>query len=255
MTRYLVNMKKIKVNLIFQLAFVLLFICQGCEKMEDTYKQYLDGGEIIYPGRADTLKAFPGKNRIKLQWLIVSDPKVVRAMVYWNNKADSVEVRIHKTANTDTVSVVIPGLDEGLYTFDVYTYDAAGHRSVRSQVIGEVFGASFQRTLANRLVKTVQWLNLPQQGEIPAFRGGQITWYGVNVLAVFMDIRYTREDETGAVLREVPVKTPGRQPLFRETTRLPLWKQNTPVRYRTAFMPDSAAIDTFYTDYTIYNTH
>ncbi|PWG78180.1 DUF4998 domain-containing protein [Pararcticibacter amylolyticus] len=248
-------MKKTKITLFVQLAFALLLICQGCDKMEDSYKQYLEGGELIYPGKADSLKAFPGKNRVKLRWLIVSDPKVVGAKVYWNNKSDSVNVPIRKTSSTDTISVIIPGMEEGLYTFDVYTYDAAGHRSVGSQVIGEAYGASFQNTLANRLVKSVQWLNLAQTGTTPAFRGGEITWYSASVLAVFIDIGYTREDGSAASVREEPVRVPGRPVSFRETTRLPGWNKDLSFRYRTAFKPDSAAIDTFYTDYTVYNPH
>ena len=246
-------MNNIKASLLSLLAIILLIANQACEKMEDTYAEYLEGGEIIYPGKADSLQAFPGNRRIVLQWLIVSDPKVVRAVVYWNNKTDSVVVPIQKTADVDTISVILPDMEEGLYTFDVYTYDNAGHRSLGSQVIGEVYGGTFQQTLGNRLVRSVDWVDLPQDGEIPAFKGAQVSWYGVNMQAIFMDIRYTQEDGSVITVREEPVRISGRPPLFREVTRLPDCKENSAITYRTAFMPDTLAIDTFYTEYSTYS--
>jgi hypothetical protein len=247
------NLKTIKFSLSF-LPLVFLMLAASCEKMEDTYSDYLKDGEIVYPGRADSLKAFSGNERLALQWRIVSDPKVVRAVVYWNNGADSLIVPFKKTSHVDTVNIVLPHLEEGLYTFDVYTYDKSAHRSVVSQVIGEVFGESYRRTLSNRLINTVSWLNLPQNGVIPAFRGGEISWYGVNAEAIFIDLEYTKEDGTKAMLREEPVKTnDGRPPLFRVTTRLPNWRANSTIKYRTAFVPDVMAIDTFYTEVKLYN--
>ncbi|WP_176146142.1 DUF4998 domain-containing protein [Parapedobacter luteus] len=245
-------MKKINALSVLLLAVVLLLLGQACEKMEDTYAQYLQGGEIIYPGKADSLRAFPGDQRIALQWLIVSDPKVVRTVVYWNNGTDSITVPIQKSADIDTITVILPDMEEGLYTFDVYTYDSLGNRSVGSQVIGEVYGETYHQTISNRLVRSVEWLDLPQEGDIPAFKGAQINWYGVNMQAVFMDIRYTHEDGRIVAIREEPVRVSGRPPLFRETTRLPDWQRNSAITYRTAFMPDTLAIDTFFTEYTVY---
>lgn len=246
-------MKNKNLRLFSVLAASLLLATQACEQMEDTYARYLADGEIVYPGKADSLRAFPGNRRIKLQWLIISDPKVVKAVIYWNNNADSLEVPIQKTSSVDTISVMLPDMAEGLYTFDVYTYDNFGHRSIGNQVIGEVYGETYQQTVGNRLIRSVEWLDLPQEGEIPAFKGAQINWFGLNVQAVFMNIRYTHEDGTRIDVREEPVRIAGRPPLFRETTRLPGCRENSLITYRTAFMPDTAAIDTFYTDYHVFN--
>ncbi|WP_256005294.1 DUF4998 domain-containing protein [Pedobacter deserti] len=246
------KIKSLKFPMFFLFALVTV-IAASCEKMEETYNGYLKEGEIIYPGKADSLMAFPGNGRIGLQWLIVSDPKVEKAIVYWNNHADSVVVPIRKTSQVDVIKVTLPDMEEGLYTFDVYTYDKSGNRSVGSQVIGEVFGESYQRTISNRLIRSVSWLNLPQQGSVPAFRGAEISWYGVNAQAIFIDITYTREDGTTGTHREEPVRVSGRPPLFRETTRLPNARPNSRISYKTAFVPDPLAIDTFYTELKHYN--
>lgn len=246
------NTKTLKSLLLFFGSAVLL-LTASCEKMGDTYAEYLKDGEIVYPGKADSLTAFPGNGRIKLQWLIISDPKIVKAAVYWHNQSDSLIIPIKKTSNVDTIKVNLPDLEEGLYTFDVYTYDKAGNRSIGSQVIGEVFGESYQRTISNRLIKSVAWLDIVQQGNTPAFKGAEITWYGVNAQAIYVDIEYVKEDGTVVKLREEPVRVSGRPPLFRETTRLPNCAANSTIRYRTAFVPDPLAIDTFYTDVNQYN--
>lgn len=246
------NIKTLQLSLLlFASAFLLL--TASCEKMGDTYEEYLKGGEIVYPGKADSLAAFPGNKRIALQWLILSDPKIVKAVVYWNNQADSVIVPIQKTAHVDTITITLRNMEEGLYTFDVYTYDKAGNRSIGNQVIGEVFGESYQRTISNRLIRAVSWLDLPQEGSTSAFKGAEISWYGVNAQAIFLDVEYTKEDGATALLREEPVRVSGRPPLFRETMRLPNCQINSTITYKTAFVPDPLAIDTFYTEIKHYN--
>lgn len=247
------HIKTMKPSLLLLLSILLVLTAASCEKMEDSYSKYLKDGEVIYPGKADSLVAFPGNKRIGLQWLIMSDPKIIKAVVYWKNHADSLVVPIKKTSKVDTIKVILPGMEEGLYTFDVYTYDKDGNRSIGNQIIGEVFGESYQRTISNRLIRTVTWLNLPQQGVTPAFKGAEIAWYGVNAQAVFIDISYIKEDGSSATLREEPVRVFGRLPLFRETTRLPNSKPNSTISYRTAYLPYELAIDTFYTEVKRYN--
>jgi len=238
----------------------LLTVCSGilllasCDKMEDTYKQYLDDGEIIYTGKADSLRALPGNKRIGLTWLIVSDPKIVKTVVYWNAKRDSVVVPVHKTAEVDTLNVVIPDLEEGVYTFEVYTFDAEGNSSIKTEVIGEVFGDTYQHSLYNREVKQAAWINLPAQTDPPAaaFTGVQIDWFGAAGQAVFVEIAYTNQAGEQIVLRDFPVQVGNRPPQFRETSRLPDYLRETSFSYRTAFKPDSAAMDTFYTDFDVF---
>src|SRR3546814_11645609 len=92
------------------LAFVLV---SGCAKQDDTYRQFLDKGEIVYVGKADSVQVFPGKNRLKLSWLILADPNVSKAKVFWINHSDSLEIPIIKSSGIDTVEIVITGLDEG----------------------------------------------------------------------------------------------------------------------------------------------
>lgn len=224
-----------------------IFAClllAACEKQEDIYKDFLKDGVIIYTARVDSLKAFAGDNRIALSWLLTSDPKITQCRVFWNNGADSVNVPVQRTSGVDTVRVTIPGLNENVYAFHVYTYDSKGHSSVKEEVIGTSYGAVYQATLANRPVRKASYKAASQRAEI--------IWFGISPEAVAVDIEYTNETGQTVQQREVALKhptDPNRPAKFNDTTFLEGYKQGTEIRYRTAYKPESTAIDTFYTQY------
>ncbi|MGX5817491.1 DUF4998 domain-containing protein [Chitinophaga lutea] len=216
----------------------------ACEKMEDTYSEYLKDGVIVYTARVDSLRAYPGKNRIELEWLLVADPKITKCRVFWNNNGDSVEVPVQRTSGIDTVGVILNNLPENIYSFHVYTYDNAGHSSVKEEVIGAVYGDIYGSSVSNRPVKSAKYQSAQKRAEV--------TWFGVNSQAVAVDIEYT--DLSGAVVksREVPVINPAnplKPPAFRDTIYLANYKQGQSFRFRTAYKPVPQAIDTFYTPY------
>src|SRR5690606_15689496 len=99
-----------------------VFTMMACSKMDD-YRKYTDEKEIVYSGKADSLVVYPGKNRLMLSWVLVSDPKISRARVYWRNKADSVEVPITTGPGVAAVKVVLENMEEGCYSFEVVTLD------------------------------------------------------------------------------------------------------------------------------------
>src|SRR5690606_26589276 len=105
--------KKIKVALLLCASAVILW---SCGKMDETYKEFIEGGERVYVGKADSAVTFSGRGRVQLQWLAVADPKIVQAKVFWSNRSFSKELAIDKTAGTDTVRVMIDDLPEGEYS-------------------------------------------------------------------------------------------------------------------------------------------
>ncbi|MDR0385227.1 MAG: DUF4998 domain-containing protein, partial [Prevotellaceae bacterium] len=133
-------------------VYLMILIAAGwfasCKDMDSMYKEYVVPNGIVYPQRADSLKIYPGLNRVKLTWFKALDPKVVKAMVYWNNYTDSLSANISSGENLMTV--VINDLPEGTYTFFVKTFDAAGNASVPSEVTGIVYGVNYALTLSSR---------------------------------------------------------------------------------------------------------
>ena len=51
----------------------------------------------VYIGKADSLKAFSGKNRIKLTWQMQNDPRGVKAHIYWKDRTESVEINLDRS--------------------------------------------------------------------------------------------------------------------------------------------------------------
>lgn len=211
-------------------AGLLVCLLAACKKMDYTYKKFLKGGDIIYPGKADTIQIFPGHDRIKLSWLLTSDPSIVLCRVYWNNKTDSVSIPVNRSKGIDTVSVIIDSLAEGYYNFEIYTYDKDGHASVPSDTIGQVFGKVYANSLRNRVIKKMYW------NDDTAF----IFWYSAAAGSTGSEVDYTDKNGLSQTFKVSPSDT---------ATRLPDFKLHDGFRYRTGFLPDSMAIDTFFTAY------
>jgi hypothetical protein len=209
-------------------CFLVFLSAQSCDKMDATYKEYIAGGEIIYVGKADSVKIYPGKERIKLSWLLLSDPKIAKAVVYWNNKANSQTVDIVKSHQVDTINVILNNVAEGYHTFEIYTFDSSGNSSIKVEVAGSVYGDNYTGSLLNRGINRIDYadgnviVNWRSSGQDAV--GTQLTYTDIN------DNEYTIwVDKSSA------------------ETLLPSFKPNSEIRYTTAYMPVTNAIDTFYT--------
>lgn len=207
-------------------AFFAVIALISCSKMDDTYNEFLGYGQAKYPGKADSVKVLSGNNRMILTWLNSADPKVTRAKVYWNNRADSLDVPINNTMD----SIIIPfnNAAEGTYVFEIYTFDTDGNRSVRVEAIGRVFGPTYQSRLLSRpiydatVVNDSLWINWGGLSDT-AIVGTQVTYKDANnVTRSFM------VDEA-ELLSQFPDFPRG------------------DIQYRTIYLPDVNAIDTFYT--------
>jgi hypothetical protein len=199
----------------------------SCGDMTDDYKQFQEGGEFVYPAKADSVEAHPGKNRIELQWLILSDPSITSATVYWNARRNSKEVSISRTSGIDTIKVILDNMEEGTHTFEIYTFNANGDRSVAAEVIGTVYGERYEASLLSEAYSLVYNIE----------KGAFITWNSQMDNVLGNEVRYTT-----SAGKTAPVFVEKGDTLF----TLPDFDHVSPVTYRTAFIPPSA-VDTFYT--------
>lgn len=236
------NLKKYR---IFIFLLGIGFIISACDKMEDGYMEFTKGGEIIYLGKADSVKTFSGKNRIKVSWLLISDPKIIKSVIYWNEKADSAIVNIQRTAGVDTVSVLLNNMQEQTYNFEIYNYDAAGHSSIKEEAIGTVYGNNYAETITNRSFESAEYDHTT--------KSVNVNWYGAATEAVVVEMVYT--DINGAQktikdFRTVEPTNPLNPYTFPTVTNMPKYKKGTTFKYRTGYLPKTNAIDTFYTEFT-----
>src|SRR5690606_2603265 len=207
----------------------LMMALASCSKM-DEYKQYMSEGETRYVGRADSAIAYPGKNRILLSWLLISDPNITRCKVYWDNRADSAEISVEKTGGIDTIYLMLENMEERTYNFELFTYDDDGNSSVPVYETGAAYGEKYQSVLLPRLISEAWYRNDTAVITLGA-PGNDL--YGTQLLYV------TGSGETAEVLVE-----PGQDVLL-----LTDFKKGASFRYRTLYLPASLAIDTFYTDF------
>jgi hypothetical protein len=123
--------------------------------MNDLHQPYLDRGEIIYTEKVDSLISFSGKNKIKLQWFLFSDISISKARIFWNKRTDSLDVDISVNSNIrEEYSVVIDNLSEGSFSFEVFTLDDFGNRSIPVERIGKSLGDVYQSSLVNRVISS-----------------------------------------------------------------------------------------------------
>jgi hypothetical protein len=208
---------------------IFLFFISGaigwssCSKMDD-YKNLIEDGEITYPGKVDSVIFHPGKNRAELLLVLGSDPSVTKVKAYWGNKSDSAEIAVTRSAEIDTVSIIINDLQEGNYNFELYTLDNKGNISVVANASGTVYGEVYENSLLDRPVQSAAC--------------GTINWGEAASEMLGVEVLY--EDTAGAS-RKIVV------PNDESVTLLEDLGEAAAFEYRTMYLPDPLTIDTFYT--------
>lgn len=134
------------------LGMVFALVAVSCNKMDSTYSQYLEDGNINYTQRVDSVMAYSGRNRVLLTWDPINDPRVSKVKISWSPEIPAVEVPI--TSPDDTLSY-IEGLTEGNYTFNLQTYGQEGNHSVKTEVVGFVYDKVYESGLILRSVSSM----------------------------------------------------------------------------------------------------
>lgn len=215
----------------FLLLVFMLVSFYACDKMDSTYEEYVKDGETIYVSKVDSLVIRPGKKRILLTWALGTDPKVKKAKIFWNNGADSIEKIIERVPGVNTVDVIVNNLTEGAYTFDLYTFDDKGHKSVKVTGSGNVYGDTYQASIRNRAFKDA----------LIADNVAAINWISETQLA------YTKLTYSDKFNVTHTITIPPNQ----NQTLIPDFKPRSGFTYSTQYIPEPLAIDTFYTGVTV----
>jgi hypothetical protein len=210
------------------IAFVFSLCLVSCTKKESgTAKE-----EPIVVGKISGLNSFAGRNRVKLIWKQPAPSEgiqVTKYRVFWNNHTDSLEV---PAPATDMVTAMINNLAEGNYTFSVYSYDNKGNRSEKTTANERVYGSVYEATLTNRPIKDTVFNTIT--------KAAVITWNASGTGAVATEIQFKDSMEALHTVMVLPAT---------ESTSLNGYKPGSVFAYRTLFLPEPAAIDTFFTLY------
>lgn len=220
------------------LAFALIIFTvgtaffAGCSKIDDTYKDFIKDGERIYMGRVDSLKARSGLNRVELSWLAISDRRVVKATVFWNNRTSSKDVPIHKTAGIDSISVMLTDMPEENYSFEVITYDSLKNFSMPVAITARVYGEQYVNSLYNRPILSTKYKNSTLT----------IKWDAAGSGTVVTHLEYI---DNSALPHTIEVSAD------EEQTVLSDFKKGSSFNYRTVYVPEPFALDTIYTPFEV----
>lgn len=226
--------KMLNIKLIMFLFVIGITAFTSCTKMDD-FKKYVEGGEISYTGRVDSLKIRSGRNRVLVQGLFISDRKITKCKIYWNSRQDSLVVPVERKLAVDSLNKYVTNLFEGTYNFEVITYDAAGNASIPVVKSGvKVYGDNYANSLINMPISDVSLDGTT----------ATITWGGLDKAngPQYMDVSF---------INTAGVKTRVKKLVNTTTATLPDYKYRSTFDYRTVYLPDTMAIDTFYTAYRV----
>ena len=226
--------KMLNLKLVMFLFVIGITALTSCTKMDD-FKKYVEGGEISYTGRVDSLKIRSGRNRVLVQGLFISDRKVTKCKIYWNSRQDSLVVPVERKLTVDTLKKYVTNLLEGNYNFEIITYDASGNPSIPVVKSGvKVYGDNYAASLINNPISDVSL-----EGTTAT-----ITWGGLDKTsgAQYMDVSYVNTAGTQIKAKKL---------INAATATLSDYKYRSTFDYRTVYLPDTMAIDTFYTAYRV----
>lgn len=214
------------------LVACLLLAMVACRKMDDYKENYLGNGTITYAGKIDSVKAHPGDGRLMISGLLIADPKITQVRIYWNNKADSFVLPITRSAGVDTIRAILNKMEEAVKSFTIVTFDKYGNRSVEVTVAGRVYGDVYKSLLLNRTVKQAE-----MQGDSVV-----VNWNVLDASTGALGSQLEFTDNNNTVKKRYVARADTR-------TVLKNFKPGTKYSYRTVFLPDTLAIDTFYSAY------
>lgn len=218
--------------------FLLAFCCglAACGKMDATYDEYIQGGEVRYAARPSVVTAHSGNKRIRLtlEFREDSDPQITHVKVYWNFKADSATFTVHTTGGQRFVDVLLNDMPEGSYTFDLFTINKDGNISVKVPVSGNVYDDDFAAEQETALLALRQPVNLVgTDGVIEWFPAAYFAGIEVHYTDVNGDAKTLYQTGASLTMVKVPDVMPG-----------------STLEYRTLYLPDTLAMDTAFSVYT-----
>lgn len=141
--------------IIFLILVTTFFACQDTD---DVHAKYIEDGEIIYSNKVDSLITYSGFQRILIEGRLRNAFNVDEVIVEWNDGENMQVFPYTKSSNeVDTIELLIEGLDEGSYEFEVYSRDTDDNISVPTTVFGSSYGENFQTNLVARATDKVTY--------------------------------------------------------------------------------------------------
>jgi hypothetical protein len=139
------------------LPLCLLIYFAGCDDNNFMHQKYLDKGETLYMGKADSVKFSAGNERVKFTWRLNADPRIDSCVFYWNEYKNSVAIPVNRTQSGVLDMETILDIDEGIYTFNLIVKDNENHKSLAVERTVQVYGPTYISRLSNRNLSSIEF--------------------------------------------------------------------------------------------------
>jgi hypothetical protein len=216
-----------KIKYIIPIIIAVFLMSISCTDTFEVHEKYIEGGEIIYTSKVDSLETHGGNNRLKITGYLTNGFAVNEIIVYWNKGENSQTFPYTKTANQDTdfVELVLEGLEEQSYEFDVYSKDVDGNKSIKITTFGTVYGELFRSNLEARAINSFKFgadgnaiLNFKISADLT--RGTEVEYTNLSGVT---SVKALAKDDSDVILEELD--------------------DTKPIKYRTFYVPTPADED------------
>jgi len=141
-------------------SMVFLYSCDDMNSLHEKYINPDPNGRVDAPiniGSPDSLYAYTGFEKVRLDWKINADPRIHDAAIFWNNREDTVVLLVERTSPGAMWMELEMDLPEGSYVFEVAMRNAAGRNSQTRTASISVLGDFYRNGLQVREMEGVIW--------------------------------------------------------------------------------------------------
>ncbi len=219
------------------LIVLVIAVISSCRPQDEIYRDFYNQAyKTNYPQKATNLTGFPGYLCAYLTWDRPVSPTCSEAVIYWNNDTDSLKISLFnpKYVKETSVSVTIEGLKETDYTFNVYTIDREGSRSLPSQALVSPKGPGYVEALAQKKVLSAVISEVNE--------AGIINWSEKSKVSPFTELRYK---DSGSKEHLVRIEPSDKATVLHDIS----FTDPSDFEYRSVFVTD-ACVDTLYSGWT-----
>ena len=218
----------------------IVCLSYSCSGMLDNIDPFLNEGDIIYVGKLDSLKAYPGINKVKIQGTMLYGVNQTQCVISWKNPGtladESKEFPVARTKAGESFDFILEDLEEGQYDFSIITLDQGGNESIPNTISTYVYGEQYKQGLASRILRSIESSQISNEAEEYIWVA-QLTWAisrGDGIVGC--NIEY--ELANGEIKKRwIPVDE--------LEVNLTDYKENGSLRYTTLILPEEQALDTF----------
>ena len=212
-------------NILYLLPFLMVF--WSCDEYTSKHQAYIENGEIIYSVKVDSVLSYPGRDRINIKAGFASAPHIKKIKIEWDEGEGSQTWDVNGSNDSVFYEFLITDLEEKSYIFSLYSLDSEGNRSIRVDEFASVYGSKYEATLKNRSIN-----DLELNSDSVVFN-----WATAPNGLIYTDLTYTTTEGSAG---EVRIPADSSQTVLNDCD------YQVKLKYKSSFLPDTLAIDTFY---------